>query len=184
MNSPDVQGLIWIVLTERSQHIGPHEEVEAESHGHGVEDGPHDGESEDGGNVAEEISAVETECRVEDDWGQEDVEEEVRVEVRDELVLGMTQAKPVVSDGGEQDPQQDQEARLRHVVRYDGQAVVVELGRFNRSVRLRLTITLMKQANISISRSTIILPKSSHLHMARATSWWLWWSTTFCSSLL
>ena len=106
--SPNIQcGVGWPTLTEWSQQVGPDQSLETQTHGEGVENGPHDGEGHDGGDIAEEISAVETKCRVQDDWWQKDVEEEVGIELWNELVFDPTQSEAVVRDGGDGDPEED-----------------------------------------------------------------------------
>ena len=60
--------------------ILPRDSVHESPHGEGAHSRPYEGEGEDGADVPEEILLLHGVAGVKDNWGKEDVEENLRVE--------------------------------------------------------------------------------------------------------
>ena len=117
---------------EGAKKTGAGEAIETVADREGVEEGPEDGEDDDGDKVVKESGVVESEGRVEDDGGQEDVEEEGGCEDRKVHLLPCLHTEDVVQDdivdeGADEDADDDEDAGLREDPGQPGEMVEDDL---------------------------------------------------------
>ena len=94
--------------------------VETEPDGEDVEEGAEDGEDDDGEEGGEELLVVKGDGGVEDDWGEEDVEEEVGSKLGEWVGIGI---EGVGNEDPEQGADKDENAGLWKEPFKDGEMV-------------------------------------------------------------